>query len=264
MAKICIDPGHGGKDPGGSGLGRKEKNDVLEISLKIRDLLTKQGVQVVMTRETDKDIGITARCDMANKAGCDYFLSVHRDAFSDSTANGASMYIYSKATDATKAKAEKIYNAVLEASGLRSRGVKKGAATYTDYGVNRQTSMPSGLLELGFITNADDNDKFTKHIDNIALAITQAICEICSVNYAKPAAEQKAPAAEQAEPVQTDVAYIVQAGAFADKSNADKLAAQLKTVGFDAIVKLAGDINSDGEVTTDDARDLLRKAVGVD
>ncbi len=132
MAKVCIDPGHGGTDSGGTGLGRKEKNDVLDISLRIKKLLEEQGVSVIMTRTSDKDITIANRCALANKEKCDYFLSVHRDAFNDASANGSSIYIYSKASAATEKKAQTVYEAVIKASGFRKRGLKKGAANYTE------------------------------------------------------------------------------------------------------------------------------------
>ena len=181
MAIICIDPGHGGSDSGGTGLGRREKDDVLSICLKIRSLLENQGVTVIMTRTGDKDITIASRCALANEKKCDYFLSVHRDAFRDATANGSSIYVYSKASDATVAKAQKIYDSVITASGFKRRGLKRGAASYTDYGVNRNTNMSAALLELGFITNKNDNKLFNYNIDNIALGIAQALCDILGV-----------------------------------------------------------------------------------
>ena len=104
MVKICLDPGHGGSDSGGTGWGRKEKADVLDIALRIKKLLEAQGVSVIMTRTTDKDITIAQRTSLANKEECDYFLSIHRDAFADASANGSSMFIYSGASAATEKK----------------------------------------------------------------------------------------------------------------------------------------------------------------
>ena len=190
MAKICIDPGHGGTDSGGSGLGRKEKTDVLNISLKIKDLLEAQGIVVVMTRTADNDITIASRAALANKEKCDYFLSIHRDAFNDPTANGSSMYIYSKASADTEKKAQTIYDAVIKASGFRGRGLKKGAANYTDFGVNKQTNMSAALLELGFITNICDNALFDAAFDDIAGAIAISLCSAVGVLYTVAAPEK--------------------------------------------------------------------------
>lgn len=193
MAKICIDPGHGGSDSGGRGLGRKEKDDVLRMGLRLRDLLEAQGVNVVMTRTGDTNITIVNRASLANKAKCDYFLSIHRDAFNDATANGSNIYIYSKASAATESKAQIIYDAVIKASGFRRRGLKKGAANYTDFGVNKQTNMSAALLELGFITNIGDNALFDAAFDDIANAITKALCKVVGVSYKEPKLESAKP-----------------------------------------------------------------------
>lgn len=201
MAKICIDPGHGGIDSGGSGLGRKEKVDVLNISLKIQSLLEAQGIIVVMTRTADKDITIANRTALANKEKCDYFLSIHRDAFNDSTANGSTIYIYSKASADTEKKAQNIYDAVIEASGWRRRGLKKGAVNYKDFGVNREAKMSSALLELGFITNKNDNTIFDSKVDSIALAIAKALCEVVGTVYKEVETKKPAVPVTPAKPV---------------------------------------------------------------
>ena len=78
--KVCLDCGHGGSDPGAVNDPREEKTDVLKIGLKVRDLLTAQGINVVLTRASDKKVEIDDRCKIANSAKCDYFLSIHRNA----------------------------------------------------------------------------------------------------------------------------------------------------------------------------------------
>ena len=78
--KICIDPGHGGKQPGCSAGGYLEKNLNLKVALKLRDKLQKVGVSVVMTRTTDVDINLTTRAKISNNAKADYFISIHHNA----------------------------------------------------------------------------------------------------------------------------------------------------------------------------------------
>jgi N-acetylmuramoyl-L-alanine amidase len=229
MAKICLDPGHGGSDSGGTGWGRKEKADVLDIALRIKKLLEAQGVSVIMTRTTDKDITIAQRASLANKEECDYFLSIHRDAFADASANGSSMFIYSGASAATEKKAKTIYDAVIKAAPFRKRGLKKGAANYKDYGVNKNTTMSAALLELGFITNKGDNAIFELKKDAIALEIAKALCSIVGVAY-------KVKTVSNTESGDKKVVYTVQAGAFSVKKNAETQAAKLKAAGFDAII----------------------------
>ena len=80
---VCIDPGHGDYDPGtvNSDQTRLEKDDDLRISLKIRDCLEKQGVNVVMTRSDDTFVELEDRTKIANNAKCDFFVCMHRNAY---------------------------------------------------------------------------------------------------------------------------------------------------------------------------------------
>ena len=170
--KVCLDCGHGGSDPGAVKGSRTEKADVLKIGLKVRDLLTAQGINVVLTRASDKKVEIDERCRIANAAKCDYFLSIHRNAATPDAA-GNEIWVHSQAVAHVVDKAQKILNAVCAVAG-KNRGVKKGAAgNYTDYGVNRDTDMPSALLELGFITSDTDNKYFDTHFDAYAKAIAK-------------------------------------------------------------------------------------------
>ena len=188
--KVCLDCGHGGSDPGAVKGSRTEKADVLRIGLKVRDLLAAQGINVVLTRTADKDVSVNERCKIANGAKCDYFLSIHRNAASPD-AVGNEIWVHSQAVAHVVDKAQKILNAVCAVSG-KNRGVKKGAAgNYTDYGVNRDTDMPSALLELGFITSDTDNKFFDTHFDAYAKAIAKGVCAALSVDYKEP---QPAPA----------------------------------------------------------------------
>lgn len=74
---IAVDPGHGGKDPGALIEGYKEKDINLNVALKLRDILTKNGIDVIMTRDKDKTVDLQQRCDIANKAHANYFISIH-------------------------------------------------------------------------------------------------------------------------------------------------------------------------------------------
>lgn len=188
--KVCLDCGHGGSDPGAVNGARTEKADVLRVGLKVRDLLTAQGINVVLTRTADKDVSINERCKIANGAKCDYFLSIHRNAASPD-AVGNEIWVHSQAVAHVVDKAQKILTAVCAVAG-KNRGVKKGAAgNYTDYGVNRDTDMPSALLELGFITSAADNKTFDANFDAYAKAVAKGICAALGVDYKEP---QSAPA----------------------------------------------------------------------
>ena len=183
--KVCLDCGHGGKDPGAVNGTRTEKADVLRLGLKVRDLLTAAGINVVLTRTADESVSINDRCKIANAAKCDYFLSIHRNAATPDAA-GNEIWVHSQAVAHVVDKAQKILNAVCAVAG-KNRGVKKGAAgNYTDYGVNRDTDMPSALLELGFITSDTDNKYFDTHFDAYAKAIAKGVCAALGVDYKDP------------------------------------------------------------------------------
>lgn len=192
--KVCLDFGHGGSDPGAVNGTRTEKADVLRLGLKVRDLLTAAGINVVCTRDKDAYVSINDRCKIANSAKCDYFLSIHRNAATPDAA-GNEIWVHSQAVAHVMDKAQKILNAVCAVSG-KNRGVKKGAAgNYTDYGVNRDTDMPSALLELGFITSDADNKSFDANLGAYAEAIARGVCTALGVNYAAQPEQPSEPSA---------------------------------------------------------------------
>lgn len=94
IRRIVVDPGHGGHDPGAIGpSGIQEKDVVLAIGLKLRDLLRDElGVDVVMTRSTDVFIPLEERTAIANKVGADLFVSVHANAAQSRSAAGIETY----------------------------------------------------------------------------------------------------------------------------------------------------------------------------
>lgn len=220
MAKFCIDPGHGGSDPGAVKGNRKEKNDVLRLAKEVELLLKGQGHTVLLSRENDRAVSISQRCTLANAAGCDYFLSLHRNS-SVGPATGSEIWVHSRATAKTVEQAKGILTRCC-AIGGKNRGVKKGAVAYTDYGVNTGTDMPSALLELLFVSNEQDNALFDKHLDAYALAIAQGLLAAVGEKWVdKP----------------KGVLYRVQVGAFSDKANADRMAKELEGKGYSVVVK---------------------------
>ncbi|GKH48182.1 hypothetical protein CE91St45_27440 [Oscillospiraceae bacterium] len=184
MIKVCLDPGHGAGDPGALLGKRYEKDDVLRLALAVKPLLEAQGVGVVMTRTDDKTVPpIAERCQMANSAGCAYYLSLHRDA-AGPAAHGISLWVHSRANDPTVRKAQYILDELLAVTPTQNRGVQKGTPQdFENFGVNVYTTMASALLELGFITNADDNDRFDRYFDQYAEAIARGLCKIVGVDY---------------------------------------------------------------------------------
>ena len=191
MSKIvCLDPGHGGSDSGACKGTRKEKNDALKMALAVGKLLTAQGIKVIYTRTTDKDITIAERTTLSNNAKADYFLSIHRNSASAS-AKGYEIWIHSEASTSTSNKAKSILDNVVAVDGRKgvNRGVKKGAPSYSNFGVNRLSNAPSALFEMGFISNSDDNKYLDNKFNQIAEAIAKGLCAAVGLTYKKAEVE---------------------------------------------------------------------------
>jgi len=94
--RIVIDPGHGGRDPGAvamhNGVQVRESDIVLDISLRIQRLFEQAGISVHMTRTTDVYVSLAERARIANDLNADAFVSVHVNAFTNSTANGTETF----------------------------------------------------------------------------------------------------------------------------------------------------------------------------
>ena len=157
MKTIVIDPGHGGKDPGATGGGVREKDIALNVAKKIGAFLEAKGCTVMFTRETDIFVELSDRARMANSANANLFVSVHCNSVRDNArATGMEVYHYTRASEASKRAACVIYDKLLPVCGLRGRGVKA-----KDLAVLRETAMPAVLVELGFISNPNDRAKLT-------------------------------------------------------------------------------------------------------
>ena len=93
IARIVIDPGHGGRDPGAKVTGLTESNLVLDVALRLEKLLQKQkNVDVVLTRRTNVFVPLEERTAIANASGADLFLSIHANASDTAATRGIETY----------------------------------------------------------------------------------------------------------------------------------------------------------------------------
>jgi N-acetylmuramoyl-L-alanine amidase len=96
VSRIVIDPGHGGHDPGALGKGLNESELVLDIALRLEEMLKKEaGVEVVLTRRTNEYIPLEERTAIANRESADLFLSIHANASRSVAARGVETYFLS-------------------------------------------------------------------------------------------------------------------------------------------------------------------------
>ncbi len=100
ITKIVLDPGHGGRDPGAiSRSGVKEKDIVLDAAKRLKTALEREGIDVVMTRNSDVFVPLETRARIANRANADFFISVHANASRSRWMKGFEVYYLSEATD---------------------------------------------------------------------------------------------------------------------------------------------------------------------
>ncbi|GAK10617.1 N-acetylmuramoyl-L-alanine amidase [Geomicrobium sp. JCM 19039] len=149
MVRIFLDPGHGGNDPGAVGNGLQEKDLVLDIGLRVRDLLEEYaGVEVEMSRTTDVFVDLSQRATLANNWGADYFVSIHINA---GGGTGFESFIHSAPSQDEVNFQPLIHNAIMSQISVSDRGQKS-----QNFAVLRETSMPAILTENLFIDNSSD------------------------------------------------------------------------------------------------------------
>jgi N-acetylmuramoyl-L-alanine amidase len=192
ISRIVIDPGHGGHDPGAIGKGVTEADLVLDVALRLEQLLLKQqGVEVILTRRTDEFIPLPERTAIANREGADLFLSIHANASAKAQARGVETYFLNFANNLSAAAVAARENAasaqlmgalpdlvkaialnnkldesrdfatlVQQAMVARLRGSNK---TIKNLGVKQApfvvligAAMPSVLAEISFVTNPQE------------------------------------------------------------------------------------------------------------
>lgn len=198
---VVIDAGHGGRDPGATGHGYREKDITLGLALALKDALVEQGgIRVALTREDDRVLVLEERPEIARRMGADLFLSIHADSAGEtSPVSGASIYTLSnKASSAAAARFARRENDADRVNGLSidgqsdevsailidlsQRRAQEDSAQFVslitregqgkidfhpsprraaDLVVLRSPDLPSVLFESGFITNKKDAQRLT-------------------------------------------------------------------------------------------------------
>jgi N-acetylmuramoyl-L-alanine amidase len=197
MLTIALDPGHGGEDPGAIGRGGSyEKHVVLSIAKRLKQKLEQHpNMRVMLTRDADYFVPLNVRVQKARKVQADLFVSIHADAFVQTTANGSSVFALSeKGASSTAARwlankensadliggtniknhdrqlasvlldlsttaqindSLRLGNAVLKEIGGINR-LHKGAVEQAGFAVLKAPDIPSILIETAFISNPEE------------------------------------------------------------------------------------------------------------
>jgi N-acetylmuramoyl-L-alanine amidase len=191
---VVIDPGHGGYQPGAhAGGGKYEKQLTLLVAQRLKNQLEAKGFTVFMTRDSDKYVSLGGRSRFANERHADVLVSIHANDSKNTAANGIETYFLAQdATDAealalaekenddpngdddnrdllhtilsdlrrsnaqieSELLAARLQGAVVRATGAKSRGVKRAPLA-----VLKRTEMAAVLVEIGFLTSADERTK---------------------------------------------------------------------------------------------------------
>ncbi|MDF5710028.1 MAG: N-acetylmuramoyl-L-alanine amidase [Nostoc sp. S4] len=171
---VIIDPGHGGKDSGAIGIGgAREKDVILPIGRRVAQILQQNGLQVLMTRDSDYFVTLPGRVEMAERANADVFVSIHANSAGASRpdVNGLEVYYY----DSGLSLARVVRTSILQSIGtLKDRGVRRAR-----FYVLRKSSMPSILVETGYMTGREDMARLrtSAYQNRMAEAIARGILQ---------------------------------------------------------------------------------------
>lgn len=171
MTTIVLDAGHGGYDYGAVWEGRREKDDVLALTLAVGQILSQNpDLNILYTREGDIYESPSQKAAEANNAAADLFVSIHRNSTPvPESYSGLETLVYSDTGVA--ADLARNIGSELEAIGFPNLAITERK----NLTVLSQTNMPAVLLEIGYMNTARDNVFFDENFTGIAQAIANGI-----------------------------------------------------------------------------------------
>lgn len=177
---VVIDAGHGGSDPGSVAGNMYESEQVLEIALLVRDYLADKDINVIMTRTTDEYVDLYDRVALANDNDADVLLSIHRNFYDGrERIYGIEAWIHSNEPKKAVTLSDFILDRLSAVEGTNIRGLRTGTSENSkeNYIINRESNMPSLILEMGYMSDASDNKLLEKNKEAYAKAIGLGILD---------------------------------------------------------------------------------------
>lgn len=204
--RVFIDAGHGGDDGGCSSPFRSlhEKDLVLDLSLRVGELLKDEGLEVFYSRKDDKFVSLTDRGNLAEKCKADIFVAIHANSAGSKSARGSETYIMPLANFQSTAAESRIsknaypgnkFDSLSASLGYSIHKYFPGHLGYTDrglrharYQVLRQAEYPAVLLECGFLSNDDDSRNLASnwYRDRLAERFATGIMEFIRKHASEP------------------------------------------------------------------------------
>ncbi|MDT9725081.1 N-acetylmuramoyl-L-alanine amidase [Xylanibacillus composti] len=233
--KIAIDAGHGPDTPGKrtpDGAMREFQFNQA-VARYLREALAKyEAVETKFTHADDgsRDVPLKERTDAANAWGADAFVSIHANAFGDGSWNavmGIETYVYTTRPKDSVELATAVHQSLIRQTGRPDRGVKAA-----NFHVLRETAMTAILVECEFMTCKESAALLQQ--DSYRRLCAKAIADGLASRYSLQPRQPQQPSSSQAS---TAPLYRVQVGAFRYKTNAERLAQQLREQGYDAYLK---------------------------
>ncbi len=183
---VIIDAGHGGKDAGTTGIDNTpEKKINLEIALRLRDFLEVSGINCVLIREHDNEFypegtntnrsDLYNRLDFVNSVPDSVLISIHQNHYENEAEWGTQIW-YSANTPESKVLADGVLNAVKEF--LQPDNKRENKVSDSSYYLLYKASVPSIMIECGFMSNRKENNKLQDpdYQNDMAFSILTGIC----------------------------------------------------------------------------------------
>ncbi len=171
---VVVDAGHGGHDPGAVGLsGLYEKNVVLDIAIRVREIVKKDypSYNIVLTREKDVFIPLPERAEIANRHNADLFVSIHANASSNRKARGIETYLLNWTNDVEAMKVAARENAI----SLKKMKQMKGELGVILASLDRERNRDQAVNVAGYIQQSLVSSMGKKYRDVSDLGVKQAL-----------------------------------------------------------------------------------------
>ena len=211
--KWYLDFGHGGKDSGAIGPTNLKESDIaLKIGMIIKETLENAFEKVITTRDNDKYYSLDYRTKKANNENSDYFISIHLNSASNTSAKGCEVWLYDD-----NSKLQTLANSLCNNLATKMNTPNRGVKYSKKLAVLKNSKMPALLIEIDFISNkeVENNLRNDNHLKNIADTISSTLLSFVNKSI-----------------VEDKVFYRVCIGSFSNKDNAVNLKNEAICKGF--------------------------------
>lgn len=211
--KWYLDFGHGGKDSGAIGPTNLKESDIsLKIGMMVKENLENAFEKVITTRDNDKYYSLDYRTKKANNENSDYFISIHLNSATNTSAKGCEVWIYNE-NSKLQTLANNLCNNLATKMNTPNRGVKYSKKL----AVLKNSKMPALLIEIDFISNKEIENylRDDKNLKNISDTISSTLLSFVNKSI-----------------IDDGVFYRVCIGSFSNKDNAVNLKDEAISKGF--------------------------------